>query len=125
MIGFENQSPLHVWSLSTDTKVRDFEGPGQHCRAMITLSAGRLAVGWHNSSQWAVTVYDSKTGKKAQDLTGFGGEPVGLALSETSLLTTSQDNTLRVWCVASSGQVSISLVNFAQTSSSPTKAVTP
>ena len=130
VIGFESQSPLQVWNLATRAKVRDFEGSGRCARSLTTLPSDRLAVSWHTGSQWAVTIYDVKTGKRMQDLTGFSGEPQGLAYAGGHLLTTCTDGYMRVWSIGASEKVSVAHLSFARgvffrTQSSAAALLTP
>lgn len=75
--------------------------------SLISLPMDQVAVGWNANSQQVVTIYDSKTGKKVQDLTGFTSEVLGLAYVGGHLLTVSRDGNLQVWDPSPSGLVGI------------------
>ena len=104
-VGFYPMSPLQVWDLDAPKLVREFEGKGLSCCSMINLPGGRIAVGWHNGSRFAVAVFDVATGKQLQELTGFKSSIPGLAMVEDHLLTTCHDKTLRVWSQDAAGKV--------------------
>ena len=104
LLGFEQRSPPQIWSAATGTKVRDFESIGKLCRSMLVLSMDRVAVGWVSGS-YCIAVYNSKTGKRMQDLSRFGNHVVGLASVGDDLLTVCQDSTLRFWAMNALGQV--------------------
>ena len=97
VVSFYGLCPLEKWDLAAGKFVRKFSGSGQHCYSMANLPGGRIAAGWHNGSQWVVTVFGTGTGWPLQELTGFGAPIFGLALVEDHLLTMCGDKTLRVW----------------------------
>ena len=109
LVGCNEMARLQVWDLVSGKLVRKLGGfmgtKGQYCRSMINLLGGRIAVGWHTGSQYAVAVFDVNTGKQLQELTGFAGPIYALAWVEKQLLVMCADKTLRVYSQDSAGKV--------------------
>ena len=106
VVGYHESSPLRVWDLAAGRCVRAFEGSGQYCYSMISISGGRIAAGWYAGGH-VVAIFDVATGKRLQSLGlgDFGSYIFGLAFVEDHLLTMSQDHTLRVWSQPYVGKV--------------------
>ena len=104
-VGFYDLSPLEVWDLAAGELVRKSDYLGQYCYSMASLLGQRIAAGWHNGTQNVVAVFDATTGKRVQELVGFGNHIYGMVLVEDRLLTMCLDQTLRVWNQDPEGKV--------------------
>ena len=105
VVGFSVKSPLQVWDLATGRLVRNFDGNGWYCRSLVKLSGGRVAAGWFTSGRHVVCVFDVKTGRQLQEITGFSHRIYGMAFVEDHLITMNYDKTLGVWSQNSAGEV--------------------
>ena len=76
LVGFTQEAPLQVWTISVETKQAEveFEGKRSGCRSIVGLGGGRVAVACQSRVDGklvpVVSVFDLASGKSLQDITG-------------------------------------------------------
>ena len=108
-MGFSDREPLQVWDLAKGVKLRDFCEVQRNCVALTHLLNDRVAVSCKvgSDSTPVIAIYDVKSGKQKQRLTGHSDTIFGLAHIEEHIVSASWDGMLCVWSEETPGEVGI------------------
>ena len=113
IISGSDDSLVMIWNVSTGKEQRTLKGHAGEVRSLVlSLDGGRIITGGGGQSKVTalyfgeIKVWDFDTGRELRQLKGHTGPGTNLSLSRNGklLVSTGQDNTVRVWDVQSGQQ---------------------
>ncbi len=104
-------SGMMVWDLRTLARIDDIDTPSATLGAFTGLPDGRIALGYHDHS---IVLIDPDTQRMTRLKSGHTGVIWGLCpLPNARLASTSNDQTIRVWDLATGGEIACHQLDFA------------